>query len=181
MSAVAEIIKDRILYVVIALGLGSGLIGAYGRERHEGRVPDGNWWLSRICIIPFLGIVASFSVDQFGLTVQQASFLSAVLALMGYEAVRMILDRAKLKGQEATKILGDVVAADVPAGPRPYHSVIDTDAAGRATAHVEETDPKHPRRGALGHALRQTFEPPAGDSALDTLLNDGMGDIPGVG
>jgi hypothetical protein len=159
MGIFVEFLKDKILYVVLALGLSSGLIGAYGRERHEQRNPNANWWISRLCIIPFLAIVASAAVEQFHLTNQQAAFLAAVLSLMGYEAVRIIIERAKLRGGAATA----AIAAEVPEGSRPYHSVIDTDHAGRATAHVEPTDPLHPRRSGIGKALRESLPLPEDD------------------
>jgi hypothetical protein len=183
MGALTEFLKDRILYAVIALGLSAGLIGAYGRERHEGREPNLDWWISRLCIIPFLGIVSSFAVDQFGLSNQQATFLSSVLSIMGYEAVRLILEHSREKGEAASRAIGGIVGGG-KAKVRPYHSIVDVDDAGRPTAHVEPTDEKHPRRAAVGSALRQTFKPPAKDEVsaeLEKFVIDDMGDIPGVG
>lgn len=175
MWTVAEFLKDKILYVVISLGLSAGLIGAFGRERHEGRKPDSNWWISRLCIIPFLAITSTSAVDQFRLTNQQAAFLAAVLSLMGYEAVRMILERMKLKGDAALSAATDVVGGPAEAA-RPYHSVVDTDQAGRATAHVEQTDMVSPEVGAIRRGLQASFPPPPDDDDTAAELRGIIGD-----
>lgn len=175
MWQLADFLKDKILYVVVSLGLSAGLIGAFGRERHEGRKPDGNWWLSRLCIIPFLAITATTAVDQFRLSNQQAAFLAAVLSLMGYEAVRIILERMKLKGEAAISAGGEVVGGPAEAA-RPYHSVIDTDAAGRATAHVEQTDPVAPEVGAIRRGLQTVFPPAPEDDETAAELRGIIGD-----
>jgi hypothetical protein len=64
-AALIDLARAKILWIVIAIGLSAGLIGAYGRERNNGLSPDGAWWLTRFCILPFFAIVGVWAADQF--------------------------------------------------------------------------------------------------------------------
>lgn len=151
-------------WITVILSLGAGMIGAYGRERHEGRAPTKAWWTNRALIMPFLLITAVWVTDQFKLNNQQAAMCSALLSLLSYEAVRLISDRAKKTAETAA----DAIGAMIPA-PRPYHSIVDTDQAGRPVAHVEVTDPVAPSRNAIGAALKESIPIPPGDPDADLL------------
>lgn len=151
MDSLLALARAEVLWIVVTLSLGAGLIGAYGRERHEGRLPTGSWWLTRLCIMPFLAIVVAFCTDQFTLTRQQAALLSALLALMGYEAVRVILDRASKRG-------GALIDTIIPATAKPYTSMIDSDDAGRTTAHLMMTPGSGSAQDVAGAALHEAYD-----------------------
>lgn len=153
MSALGDLIREKILWIIVSSSLVAGLIAAYGRERHDGRRPDKGWWWTRVYILPFLGIVTGWCVSRFNLTNNDAAMLSAILALLGYEAVRIITAKSK-KGLEK---IADKLAPEAGQG---FHSLVDTDDKGRTAAHIEVVNKETPRRGALGAALRETYTPP---------------------
>lgn len=170
-------VRDKILWwVLLVFSLSAGIVGAYGRERHEGRAPDAQWWKNRLYIMPFLAITSSFLTDQFKLSNQQTAMAASLLSLLGYEAVRMISERAKKRGAQAGAAFDAVMGSDTAAAPRPYHSIVDVDDKGRAVAHVEPTDDARPRRGAIGAALREAIPRPndadEDQQALINRLND---------
>lgn len=154
------LVHDKILWIVVSLALWSGLIAAYGRERHVGSDPDLRWWINRACIMPVLAIMSAFLIDQFSLNNIQSAMLSSTISMMGFAAIDLWLWRAK-------KIAGapgaDVVAADAQAAARPYFSKVDVDDAQRPTAHVQFVKPDAPRRSATGGALREAFRQPTNE------------------
>jgi len=170
-------LRERLLWwAVLAFSLSAGIVGAYGRERHEGRAPDADWWKNRFYIMPFLAITASYLTDQFALSNQQMAMAASLLSLLGYEALRMILERARKKADIAADTANEVLGGG-KATPRPYHSVVDTDAEGRAVAHVEPTDQEHPRQGSMRSALRETYRTPKDLPDEQQNLLDRLGDI----
>lgn len=143
---------------VIVLGLWAGVAGAYGRELHSQRKPSLDWWISRILILPILGIAASAAVEQFKLSRQQSALLAAMLALSGYEALRLLQSSwlARFGGGKVEK--EDEPIAPAPREPAPYASVIDTDDKGRATAHMMPVDHEKPTSGGVGEGLRGVYQ-----------------------
>jgi len=153
---------------MLAGSLLSGLVGAYGRERHEGRSPDGSWWLTRACAMPVLAIISYWLIDQFHLSNPQGALATAILSMMGYEAIAIVLDRAKKRGSQ----IADAAIGGVQATPRPYVSVVDTDDAGRPTAHVEIVEVDKPAQNGVGAALRSSLK-----GAVAEPLPDDMTDL----
>jgi hypothetical protein len=145
------------------------LIAAYGRERHEGRLPSSSWWVTRLCVMPFLAIVVVFAADQFSLTRQQYALLAALLSLSGYEAVRIIIDRAQRRGTA-------LVDSIIPATAKPYASKIETDGAGHPVARLMVYDPEHPRSAGVGDALRSGYSGAVQDE-LPVDQTDLLGEI----
>lgn len=147
MLSPAALAREWILWIIVTLSLGAGLVGAYGRERHEGRLPAFDWWLTRLCIMPFLAIVVAFAIDQFDLSRQQTALLASLLALMGYEAVRIIIERARRSGDALIEAVT----------PKPYGSIVDTDSQGRTTVHIVPTNERNPRRGGIGEGMKGVY------------------------
>lgn len=167
MDGFLDYLRDKTpFWLLMAFSLAAGMVGAYGRERHEGRAPGISWWQNRAMILPFLAIVSVWVQEQFSLTSSQLAMAAALLSLLGYEAVRMISEHAKKRGEQAAKALG----VGGPPEAKPYHTIVDTDDKGRAAVHVEPTNDEHPRRGAVGSALHDAFPVVEGDGD-DDLLN----------
>lgn len=176
MDGFLDYLRDKTpFWLLMAFSLAAGMVGAYGRERHEGRAPGISWWQNRAMILPFLAIVSVWVQEQFSLTMSQLAMAAALLSLLGYEAVRIISENAKKRGEQAAKALG--VGGSGPPTPKPYHSVVDTDDKGRAVAHVEPTDKANPTRGSVASALKEAFPVPDHDpdrDLLDRLNLDGL-------
>lgn len=152
---------------LVSLALAAGLIGAYGRERHEGRRPDASWWLTRLCIMPFFAIVVTFCIDQFTMSRQQTALLASLLSMSGFEAVRFILERATKRGEQMIDAVLPIAAT-----AKPYLSKVDTDDAGRATAHMTMTDPDKPAASGVGAALSEVYT-----SSVKAEMPSALGDL----
>ncbi len=86
-------IEGGIVYLAIILALGAGLAASYGRELEARRFPDRQWWLRRLLLMPLLAIACTAATEAFRLAPSLAAFTAAMLALGGYDALRLIETR----------------------------------------------------------------------------------------
>jgi thiamine monophosphate synthase len=77
-------------YLGILGALGAGIAASYGRELEAHRRPDRHWWVRRLLIVPLLAIASTAATELFGLSKSGAAFMAAMLALGGYDAIRLI-------------------------------------------------------------------------------------------
>lgn len=98
---------DAASYMIL-IGLLAGLSGAYGRERHEGRQPDRNWWLNRILLMPFLAICASAGTAAMKLSGEMTAFVASILSLLAYEAVNKIVARVDRLERQSRGLISKV-------------------------------------------------------------------------
>ena len=76
--------------VVIAAALVAGLAAAYGRELQLEKRPGLRWWASRVLLMPFL-VIGSIAISQALLLSQSMTALcAAMLALGGYDGLRLL-------------------------------------------------------------------------------------------
>lgn len=80
-------------YLVIAVALAAGVAASYGRELEAKRRPDRSWWIRRLLIIPLLVIAATAATDLFALSKSASAFTAAMLAIGGYDAIKLIESR----------------------------------------------------------------------------------------
>jgi len=146
-------------WLIIAVGSLVGLLGAYGREQHEGRTPDRKWLVGRLCIMPFLAITASAITDTMHLSGQVAAFVSAIFSLLAYDLVRVIALRTLKKAAGGEIKLPSDAAVEIPGS------------AGAPEVLKVKTTPGTPMRGELRQAI--PFAP--ADPDLNQLL-DGLGE-----
>jgi peptidoglycan L-alanyl-D-glutamate endopeptidase CwlK len=66
------------------------MAASYGRELEAQRRPDRHWWLRRLLIVPLLAIFATTATELFGLSRSGAAFAAAMLALGGYDAIKLV-------------------------------------------------------------------------------------------
>ncbi len=154
-----EWLGDKVLWVAIAIGLSGGLLGAVGRERHEGRTPDPDWWINRLLVMPFLAIVAGAASVTVLSNMPKAvsTFVAAVLSLTAYDAVRMIETRSL---KRAADLLGGARDLSEP------DTMVEV-AKGGGVVKVE-----HPGAPSdVGRALRKAHHAPVHDNPdLSALL-----------
>lgn len=82
--------EDAPTYLVIVTALGAGMAASYGRELEAHRRPDRHWWIRRLLIIPLLAIASTAATELFGFSKSSAAFMAAMLALGGYDAIKLI-------------------------------------------------------------------------------------------
>ena len=82
--------QDAATYLVIIAALGAGMAASYGRELEAHRRPDRHWWIRRLLIVPLLAIASTAATELLGLTKSGAAFMAAMLALGGYDAIKLI-------------------------------------------------------------------------------------------
>ncbi len=85
-----DFLADGATYLVIAAALAAGIAAAYGRELEANRRPDGQWWIRRLLITPLLVIAATAATELFGLSRSAAAFTAAMLAIGGYDVLKLI-------------------------------------------------------------------------------------------
>ena len=90
-------VEGGVLYFVIAAALAAGLAASYGRELEAKRQPDRQWWLRRLLIMPLLAIASATATDLFHLPTSVAAFSAAMLALGGYDVIRLMEARWRHK------------------------------------------------------------------------------------
>lgn len=187
----AELPVKALVVWMIGIGLMAGLIGAYGRERHEGRTPSAQWWFTRVLLMPFLAMAASAAAEAFAFSPQRAGFIAALLALLGYDAIRLLTARvfgAKLLhitglddasgGQAVLRVVpgkegGNLITIEVPeaiAGQdeTPLHGGKHL---APETVPIEVVGPE--RSAGVGMALREVYQPvPTDMSDLLKSLED---------
>lgn len=152
------------LWAAILIGIGIGLAGAYGKERHEGRTPDRHWLFNRLLIYPFLGLAAAFVAESFSLSPTKASFVASLLSLLAFDAVRILAARFMKRTEDAI----DAVVKAADAG-LPVEIPAGTDVPQRVALDIP-TPPAQtvPAR----NELRKAFPAPGKhDRGLDDLLN----------
>lgn len=143
-------------WVIIAIGSLVGLLGAYGREQHEGRDPNRKWLVLRLCVMPFLALAAAALADTLNLSTQVAAFVAALFSLLAYDMVRVIAIRALKKAAAGELDLPTDARIEVPAG-----------ADVPAVIKVQAT-PGTPMRGELRKAYAAR---PDHDAKIDQLLS----------
>lgn len=155
-------LHERALYFFILLGMMVGLLGAFGRERHEGRRPGGDWWLNRLLLMPFLAGAGTAAAVAFALPNPVAHFVASLLSLMGYSALPEIMNRL-LDWLGPKRTMAGSVDPELikPAAHRP---TVDPE---RVRAPDEETAPLAKLRDVVPLAPN-----PAGDEALLGRLAD---------
>ena len=174
MNFLAHLSELWVQLSIVVFGLWAGVLGAYGRELNEQRKPTLTWWISRVAILPVLGIITSALIDQFKLSRQQSALLASMLALSGYEALRVIQARfIKKVGGGDTQ---DEPIAPSSREPAPYASVVDTDSKGRTTTHVMPVDPDRPESGGIGEGLRGVYQAVTKDGLPDEMT-DLLGEV----
>jgi hypothetical protein len=82
--------EDMGTCLAILGALGAGIAASYGRELEAHRRPDRHWWVRRLLIVPLLAIASTAATELFGLSKSGAAFMAAMLALGGYDAIRLI-------------------------------------------------------------------------------------------
>ena len=90
-------IESGAIYLVILMALAAGLAASYGRELEAHRQPDRRWWVRRLLIMPLLAIAATAATDAFGLSRSFAAFTAAMLSLGGYDAIRFLEKKWRVK------------------------------------------------------------------------------------
>lgn len=158
------------LYAVIVLGLAIGLAAAFGRERHEGRKPDGNWLFNRLLLMPFLAGCSIVIVRTAGLSSEAALFVAQMLSLLAYDGLRVMRMRAlkKLAGEEAAAEIQQELAGreeavvKLPRSESTAAAVIEIVSARETPARKE---------------LRQAYPPPSDQPGDFSRLIDGLKDI----
>jgi hypothetical protein len=144
-------------WLIIAVGSLVGLLGAYGREQHEGRAPDRKWLVGRLCIMPFLAFAAAALSVMMNLSGQVMAFVAALFSLLAYDLVRVIAMRALKRAAGGEIKLPTDAAVEIPAGN------------GTPEVVKVKTTPGTPLR----NELRQAFPAKAShDRALNRLLDD---------
>ena len=142
-------------WLIILVGSLVGLLGAYGREQHEGRAPDRQWLVGRLCIMPFLAFAAAALADTMHLSGQVSAFVAAIFSLLAYDLVRVIAMRTLKKAAGGEVKLPSDAAVEIPPS------------ADGATVLKVKTTPGTPLRGEL----RQAFPAkPEHDADMDRLL-----------
>ena len=143
------------LWTIIVVGAGAGLLAAYGKEQHEGRKPDWKWLAGRLAIAPILAGAAAAAADQFGLKGNVLGFVSAMLSLLGYDALRAISSRAlkKVEPGEAT-LPADALVKLPPTNAEPPVVKVERPSSGISGALHETYD------AVLKEALPDEHEEP---------------------
>ena len=153
--------------MAIAFGLAAGFLGAYGRERNDGRRPGRDWFLNRLLIMPFLGIAATAASTTLlsGLPRAVSTFFAAFLAMAAYDAVRVI-ERRVIRNVERSI---DVVTL----GQEDDAEVVTQVGSGHGAPEEIEVNIVPPREGkahGIGLALRRAFKPAPSSPDLAALL-----------
>ena len=143
-------------WLIIAIGSLVGLLGAYGREQHEGRTPDRKWLGGRLCIMPFLAVAAAALTDLMHLSGQVAAFVAAIFSLLAYDLVRVIAMRTLKRAAGGDIKLPTDAAVEIPATNR-----------GPTVVTVKPLAPAAPMRAVLRQAYPAKAEH---DADMDRLL-----------
>jgi hypothetical protein len=99
--------------LLIVAALTAGVSAAYGRELQAGRNPSFRWWASRLLLFPMLVIGSAATRDLMALPPSMTALTAAMLALGGYDGLRLLEDRwrARIVGKigcsEASRHHGD--------------------------------------------------------------------------
>jgi hypothetical protein len=162
-----EWVGDRLLYVAIAFGLAAGFLGAYGRERNDGRRPGRDWFVNRLLIMPFLGIAATAAATTLLAAMPRAvsTFVAALLAMMAYDVVRVIERRAIRNVERSIDVLTHGQDDDA--------EVVTQVGSGQGAPEEIEVNIVPPREGnahGVGLALRRAFKPAPASPDLAALL-----------
>lgn len=166
-----EGIGDRFVYIAIGIGLWAGLLGAYGRERNDGRRPGSDWIINRLLIMPLLGITTSALASTLlrGLPLVISTFIATVLALLGYDAVRIIETRGRRSVERGIDAIGDVIAGPARDGSEMV-AKIEPGSGTPQTVTLESIPPAQDGVALAGRSLRRAFKPTGGQSAELTDL-----------
>jgi len=143
-------------WLIISIGSLLGLLGAYGREQHEGRAPDRKWLLDRLCVMPFLASAAAALTDTLHLSGQVALFVASIFSLLAYDLVRVIAMRTLKKAAGGEIKLPTDAAVEIPGGK------------GKPDVVKVKTTPGVPMRGVLREAFPAK---PEHDAGMDRLLD----------
>lgn len=150
-------LETKSLEIGIAASLLVGLLAAYARERHEGRVPPREWLVNRLLLMPFLALAAAAGIDSLDLPTRPAMFATALLSLLAFDALRAMAARGlrKIAGEIETVAPATVVRDIVPRG----HEV-------EALLDVLPVTPNTTRDGMMLSLIDRAMDkqgPPSGD------------------
>lgn len=98
-------------WAAIVVGMGIGLAGAYGRELNDGRAVSTGWFRNRLLIYPFLGLAAGVASESFHFSRTMTAFAAAMLALLSFDAVRIIAARFVKKVEGSVDQIGGFLEA----------------------------------------------------------------------
>lgn len=158
------------LWAAILIGIGIGLAGAYGKERHEGRTPDRHWLFNRLLIYPFLGLAAAFVSESFSLSPTKASFVASLFSLLAFDAVRILAARFVKRTEDAI----DAVIKAADAG-LPVQIPAGTDIPRRVSLDIP---PPTAESVVTRNELRKAFPAPGKhERSLDELIEK-LGSVP---
>lgn len=130
-------------WAIIGTGSLVGLLGAYGREQHEGRAPDRKWLIGRLCIMPFLAFAAAAAADTMKLSAQVSAFVAALFSLLAYDLVRVIAMRTLKRAAGDLKLPTDA-QVEIEAGASPAVKVTTVAPAPPLRAELRQAFPAEP-------------------------------------
>jgi hypothetical protein len=144
-------------WLIISIGSMLGLLGAYGREQHEGRAPNRKWLIDRLCVMPFLASAAAALTDTLNLSGQVALFVASIFSLLAYDLVRVIAMRTLNKAAGGEVKLPTDAAVEILPSP------------GKPDVIKVKVTPGVPMRGVLREAYPAK---PEHDTDMDRLLGE---------
>jgi hypothetical protein len=168
-----EWLGEKALYAAIVIGLAAGLLGAIGRERHEGRRPSGDWLTNRLLIMPLFAVVSA----TLGVTVLAtlpravAMFVATMLSLAGFRALDLLEKKTLSRIANALPIGADAVPEAAP-GLDVAHRPVTEGTSPPLTPGRPDVQPIRKLRDAV----------PLEATPLDqAVLLDRLKDVPGKG
>ena len=107
-------LRTVITLAVISASLMAGLAAAYGRELQARRQVDRSWWIARALLLPMLAICALSASAILQLSQTMTASASAMLALGGYDGLRLIEARwqARVLGEQRSTNTGSEGQSD---------------------------------------------------------------------
>lgn len=96
------------LWAAIAIGALIGLVASYARERENEHRVDFYWFRNRLMLYPFLGLATATASEAMALSSTMTAFISALLALLAFDALRVIQQRFTRQLEDGATDLRDV-------------------------------------------------------------------------
>ena len=86
----SNFLDAAVAHLAVAVSLLAGLAAAFGRELQGGRIPTLRWWCARLLLLPILAIGVLAAAELFELSGTKTALTAAMLALGGYDALRLL-------------------------------------------------------------------------------------------